>query len=388
MASMNTQWQQVQRSDRVQEHFMIGEFIQSDNWERSPPPYFFPNNYPYLKDCIEFCGDQYGRYIKNEIRVTEITHGTSCEKMLSIINDGGFRSATKHIPGIGNMDLVWFGLKIKETEIDCVKENYRRSAQDLLQYGLPTSKVVSHFASTAPFQPMSRYGNFKFTLNIQEVLHEYKMQFGNGRLEMRKLGTFAYKMETMHVILVCPPGTYSASQCPLLFGDPIIQPDESFKTWKWRPHSTGDQRVSIQPLFSQFVYEERLFKRWEHVVFAFYVPMGRYLQIANLNDHVSLCLWQDRNRKVTGVNAAIHTMVELIRLEEHWIRKALANMLIRMIRGYIDEMHLYNKTTSGLYKGDLLINLEWVRQMLRALLPMEYTNLNWLPLNGWIHRDT
>ncbi|KAK3599207.1 hypothetical protein CHS0354_012813 [Potamilus streckersoni] len=385
MASINKQWLQIKRSDYVQEYFMIGEFIQSDNWGRSSPPNFVPNNYPYIKDCIEFCGNRYGKDVKNEIRVTEITHGTSCKNMPSIIKDGGFKPNTKYIPGIGYMDLVWFGLKIGETEIDCVKEKYKWSAQTLLKYGLSmrtVDSVTSHFASTAPFQPMSRYGNFKFTLSIQEVLHKYGMQFCQiscGRPLMRKLGTFAYKMETMHVILVCPPGTYNTGQCPLLFGDPIIQPDENLGTWIWRPHSTGDQGVSVTPSGDV----SARFKRWEHVVFAFYVPKGRYLRIDNLNDHLSMCLWQHMNCEVIGVKGAIYTMIESIALEEYFIRKSLANMLIRMIRGYIDEMHLYVKTiTSGLHKDVFIIDLAWVEQKLRDLLQMEFADLNWSPLKG------
>ncbi|KAL3879423.1 hypothetical protein ACJMK2_031721 [Sinanodonta woodiana] len=381
MASMNKQWKQVQRSDWVQEYFMIGEFIQSDNWEISSPPSFNPNNYPYLKDCIEIRGNQYGREINNEIPVTEITHGTSCENMLSIIKDGGFRPDTKYIPGIGHMDLVWFGLKIGETEIDYVKENYRLNAQD--QYRLPAStvgKVVSHFASTAPFQPMSRYGNIKFTLSIRDVLQEYKTQFGNGRLEMRKLGTFAYKMETMHVILVCPPHTQTTGKCPLLVDDPVMQPDEDFDVWTWRPHSTGDQRVSVQISGSVFTAG----KRWEHVVFAFFVPMGHCLRIANLNDHVSLCLWKDMYRDVYDVNAAIQTMLELITHKKQFIRKSLANIIIRMIRKYIAEMHLYEKI-SDLDQRQLLIDREYVEHKLRELLKMTNRSFNWSPHKVWLN---
>ncbi|KAL3879422.1 hypothetical protein ACJMK2_031720 [Sinanodonta woodiana] len=369
MAEMNKTWQKIKRD----EHFWQGEFIQSDKWHEHLPPEV--DTYPYLKDG--FIYNDRKCIINHEIHVTEMTHATSFECMRSIIVDGGFKSREKFLPGIGPLSLVWFGLKIDEREIDCMKERCKVEVQRQVQ-GVPeeiADQVLYQTARTPAFQPRSMHGNCKFTIGIKEVMHAYSSDLD---LEMKILGTFAYQQEIMHAILVCLPNSPNTHTLPPLFSNPLIQRDTQLEKWIWKPHSTGNTYIYyIDSIIPKFI-------RWEHVTFAFEVPDGSILRIPNLEERVSLCL-KGIGDTCSFFDEDIYRMLNLIKYTPHnkirWV-----DTLIRMIAAYLKDERLYEKTMVKDSSETIIpVNLESVVQSIQTLLhPRELEELNWWPLKEWM----
>ena len=140
--------------------------------------------------------------------------------------------------------------------------------------------LKKQFASSNAFNPNAQsYGNFYFQYNINYLCDRYRFHFGgNHEVQFKVLGTFSYKKEVMHAVLVCSQkyGDGLFKKYP-----PMLTPEEDKNeavvtrdndgNWLWKPQATGsvikrlpDQRISYPK-----------FRRWEHVAFAFHIPDER-----------------------------------------------------------------------------------------------------------------
>ena len=82
-----------------------------------------------------------------------------------------------------------------------------------------------------------------FECNIDHLLDAYSSQYcRTQKSKLLVLGTFAYKQEVMHAILVCPPDATEWIAALPDVHDPtsrgvITQSTEGI--WEWKPESTG-----------------------------------------------------------------------------------------------------------------------------------------------------
>ncbi|KAL3878291.1 hypothetical protein ACJMK2_030656 [Sinanodonta woodiana] len=387
--------QPVHRVDGVKEFFISERFIQSEQWNtllrrnRSWP--HIVRKYNYTKDYIKYNGDEWGCDLINNLSFSDIIHVTHQRALLSIIRDGGFIPGLKRIPDCTLDSFVWFGLKIGQEAVDALRDYYttqcRMEKCDIsgeLGSGDNFHEINCRSIVNSPcFEPMSRYGEFKLTFEIQNVIEAYSQQFCLSRKpDFRILGTFIYKMEIMHTVLVCPPNTPGTKKYPLLDQSqtPVICEDpEKEGTFIWRPDSTGDKDTADACIFLRGP-----FRRWEHATFAFYVPAGDILKLDNVSSHSSVCIYVNPRKKYEEslINDTIHNLLANVS-EESSIetRRWVVKLLIRSIRGYLDEEKVFEKMNI-LYTYQL-VDLDTIVCRVEELLHGK--EFDWSPLIEWMN---
>ena len=137
------------------------------------------------------------------------------------------------------------------------------------------TQLKKQFATSDAFKPNpERYGRSYFQYDINDLCGNYGDLIG-GEVQFKILGTFGYKNEVMHAVLVC-----SQENGAGLFGAylPVLTPEEDVNNeavvtrdnngnWVWKPQATGTE---IERLPDQRIYPK--YRRWEHVAFAFHIP--------------------------------------------------------------------------------------------------------------------
>uniref|UniRef100_A0A1B8Y4N1 Uncharacterized protein n=1 Tax=Xenopus tropicalis TaxID=8364 RepID=A0A1B8Y4N1_XENTR len=177
-------------------------------------------------------------------------------------------------------------------------------------------KFNRQFANSPAFNSASRYGNFKFSLPLSDLLSEYKEQHCQGaKPEFRVLGTAMYKQEIAHIVLVHSPMATEFRDLPSVpivgrHANPlpfVFRSQEDGKFY-WRPESTADIfkmrifenrcRMRECPMSCPY-YEERgtcfhcrdTYSIWNHLILAFHLPGNEPLWIPRekLLESLSAC---------------------------------------------------------------------------------------------------
>jgi len=144
------------------------------------------------------------------------------------------------------------------------------------QYDLLT-QLRKQFATSEAFNPKAqRNGNFYFQYGINDLCDCYRNHF-NCELQLKQLGTFSYKKEVMHAVLVCSQGNGDG-----LFKDypTVLTPEEDVNneavvtrdnngSWVWKSQATGSGEIRRLP--KEYVSYPK-YRRWEHVAFAIHIP--------------------------------------------------------------------------------------------------------------------
>ena len=137
------------------------------------------------------------------------------------------------------------------------------------------TQLLKQFATPEAFnRNEQRYGKVYFQYDINDLFLYYGAHF-NGEVQFKVLGTFGYKKEVMHAVLVCSQenGADMFRAYP-----PVLTPEEDVNNeavvtrddngnWAWKPQATG---TVIKRLPDHNVYP--MYRRWEHVAFAFHIP--------------------------------------------------------------------------------------------------------------------
>ncbi|XP_053344272.1 uncharacterized protein LOC128514443 [Clarias gariepinus] len=136
----------------------------------------FPENCYLRKENIP-C---YPTYVFN---VKKVCHVTERPGLDGILSDRGFK---------GKDDFLWWGLSVTDDDIV--------NAEKRIQ--LPIS---DKFTTSPAFLRESRYGNFCFSFNLNELLNLYSNQFCQRTSPiLRVLGTHLYRQEIAYLVLVHP----------------------------------------------------------------------------------------------------------------------------------------------------------------------------------------
>ena len=146
-----------------------------------------------------------------------------------------------------------------------------------------TEKLLGNFCTSPPFCNPSRYGNIVFRYSISEVIKAYSIQFcQENEPSFLVMGTFSYRQEVMHAILVCPREIAQGGHFPIASArNSVIF--KSSHDWVWKPESTGcvwNVPISVREATTKF-------RRWEHTTFAFCIPdQSRILTLNNFDMHM------------------------------------------------------------------------------------------------------
>ncbi|XP_055502998.1 uncharacterized protein LOC129704121 [Leucoraja erinacea] len=229
-----------------EESFYPCEHLRCDLWEEMQ--YDVTPDYKFLRA---------GESDRARFQPTHLSHVTTFTGAQGICSSRSFTSQTPKNIGVYE-HFSWWSLEISENE----KEREKNKYQEIIEANGWPSDTIHQFFNSPPFQEESRYGNFKFTYDMESLFEMYENSVcGGRRAEFRVLGTFTYKQEVMHAVVVCPSDVAPLfSSCPLVGNDIQAVVSKSDHGWMWRPDST---RNKLKPYCC-----------WDHVSLAFYLPRG------------------------------------------------------------------------------------------------------------------
>ena len=291
MAAAGNRWEETKEGV---EHFHEGKHLQSHGWDRASS--YIPDSRVYDKVYDSKPGHvSPRRFPRCHLRVKSLIHATTPEAAAAIIKSGGMTSTFKGLndDNVG-LRLIWWGIALEKKDIVTYIEKCRtyftngmvrkkdshddseRITKHLEKLKLDESDItnrLTNFCSSAPFDSTSRYGNIVFEYSIEELLHEYSSQFCDGKDPiLLVMGTFAYKQEVMHAILVSHTRNFEPFEfSPLSEEARVIYKKDG--DWIWSPETTT----------------HKSYHSWEHATFAFLIPEGQVFELENLDMHTSYC---------------------------------------------------------------------------------------------------
>ena len=221
--------------------------------------------------------------------ITNLAHFTSPVLVETIIEKGGFCGGLKKI----NVDVLGQDIKANLswwsptfTPDDIAQVRGTIGAAIMPFPGPPNDPATlvtlatlqNQFATSDAFIPNgSRYGTSYLQYNINDLCQYYSNQFGG--VQFKILGTFGYKQEVMHAVLVCNQangaGMFAAypdvltPEQDISTGSGAVVTRDAMGNWMWKPQAT---RTEIRRLVAQNP-PYPMFRRWENVAFAFHLPV-------------------------------------------------------------------------------------------------------------------
>ena len=233
--------------------------------------------YTSLEDPTRWDALQQLKQKGTEIFIKDLAHFTSPDSAKAIIECEGFRGGEKKINEDAQGDIIakfcWWSPLFTEQDIQQVQRNLGDALRPFFDPGLQkdSSTLTNQFATSDAFMPNSqRYGSSYFKYNINELCDDYGSDF-NGEVQFKILGTFGYKKEVMHAVLVCSEANASGMfrSYPEIGNRPDDVVVKHGPQWIWKPQATG---TAISRLDKYLQPYWPVYRRWEHVAFAFHIP--------------------------------------------------------------------------------------------------------------------
>lgn len=165
-----------------------------------------------------------------EFHITKMAHVTNKTSLPSIWKSGGFK-------GFGKDSLSWWSPKIVEVDIRAAEERYlEKLFPDMTKEEKTAhSPFLSKFTTSPLFMnEFSRYGNFRFTFPLTELMEAYKKQKCEGQEPVFRIyETKLFKQEIEYVVLVhSPKFNEKFKDFPLLTSSPLISYDGHEIIWR------------------------------------------------------------------------------------------------------------------------------------------------------------
>lgn len=185
-----------------------------------------------------------------EITFTNVRHDTNLHALLKITNEGKFIGRRKRNFG----SLSWWSIDITYKLTDTMHH----------------SGINEHCCSPVFRRYSSRYGDYAISYKLSDLITKYGMACCGGYFPCLKvLGTFLYKQQVMHVIVIHPKGIKGFDNYPNLqeTNSMVYLKKETTNTWIWKPDS-------VCSTFFVGKNQKRLrekYCRWDHVAFGFYI---------------------------------------------------------------------------------------------------------------------
>ena len=266
---------------RIKENYVSGEHMAIDDLKKKhrnqytakkvaePNKMTYINGYPVVP--------YYPRPVA--FHCSRVSHVTTTDGMKCILDRKGFRRGDRR-PG-----LLWWGTLIGENETLAAEQRY---LEKLFPDRSPEERerqepFLRKFSTSPVFKDGSRYGNFRFTFSLADVMKEYSTQFcGGAHPVLRVYETVIYKQEVMYVVLIHSPdvhdfdgypelGDNDEGVCAYRDGEIIWRAQAISQTHRYRlTENRDDKQVSVGSGF-------KVFYVWDHVTLAFHMPEGQNL---------------------------------------------------------------------------------------------------------------
>lgn len=163
-----------------------------------------------------------------------MTHVTDLYGLHKILESEGFKAYDND-----NDDekFSWWSLKIDKESIQAAEERYlekvfpNRSQEQTERQELFLSKFTT---SPAFHIDESRYGNFRFSFPLNDLMEKYRVQMcGDQDPVLREYKTMFYKKEIMYVVLVhSPEDNERFKKFPSIENSSFVDYEESQILWK------------------------------------------------------------------------------------------------------------------------------------------------------------
>ena len=302
------QWLDGQAKDtKSVEKICPRRHIRQNQWQSKWNGMYLSNCYDYISDyeCIFNHpideNNQWRSYPKRwydlkkakrqgtNVSIRSLAHFTTEEKANLIVNSKGFTGGRKKFDKYEDGNNVeqkfsWWSPKFDKDAITLVRNTLEEAIQPFLadrdgEEEGELTRLKNQFATSDAFSPNSQrgYGSQYFQYGIDDLCRYYGELFDDDddEVQFKILGTFGYKVEVMHAVLVCSQtngvGMFSAYPSVLtpeedVYNEAVVTRDKN-GNWVWKPQSTG---TVIKRLPDRNVFPK--YRRWEHVAFAFHIP--------------------------------------------------------------------------------------------------------------------
>ncbi|RXN27975.1 hypothetical protein ROHU_005383 [Labeo rohita] len=165
-----------------------------------------------------------------EFHITEVAHVTNKTSLQDIWKSEGFKGLDKDL-------FSWWSLKINEADITAAEERYiEKLFPDITkEEKIAHPPFLSEFTTSPLFlNETSRYGNFRFTFPLTELMEAYKKQKCEDQEPVLRIyGTKLFKQEIEYVVLVhSPEFNEKFRDFPLLKSSPLVAYDGHQIIWK------------------------------------------------------------------------------------------------------------------------------------------------------------
>ncbi|XP_060788875.1 uncharacterized protein LOC132893762 [Neoarius graeffei] len=211
------------------------------------------------------------RYIKRERRpyptpvefwVSDVAHVTDKSGFKKILESEQFMAPESV--------FSWWDLKINKEEIRAAEERYMRNQCAELNVQQP---FLEKFTTSPSFQPeKSRYGNYRFTFPLTDLMHWYKEQnCGGEEPVLRMYETVTYEQKIVYIVLIhSPEDNERFEKHPLLETSEWVHYQDGKIIWKAQAiceiHRYQFDSGEVQSLdYHQFYV-------WDQVSLVFHLP--------------------------------------------------------------------------------------------------------------------
>ncbi|XP_064818240.1 uncharacterized protein LOC135535740 [Oncorhynchus masou masou] len=146
-----------------------------------------------------------------EFHLSKVAHVTTKRGLDGILKSGGFKG--------GEKSFLWCNLPVDDDDIIAAECRYlekifpdRTPEQRQIQ-----QPFLSKFTTSPAFRKASRFGNFRFTFSLSDLLMMYSQQICGGEEPvLRVYETVVYKQEIMYTVLVHSPDNKEFEKYPVL----------------------------------------------------------------------------------------------------------------------------------------------------------------------------
>ncbi|XP_068122234.1 uncharacterized protein [Hyperolius riggenbachi] len=252
--------------------------------------------------------------------VSSLQHVTEEAPLTRILEQGCFRITKSSEERPEFRDLLFWSADISSPDIEKARQEMYEAVRRVITPGDARKfegELKEQFATSPAFnKSASRYGNFRFSFPLSELLSLYKTQHcDGGEPQLRILGTEVYRQKIAHYIVVHSPHTNKYDDFPtvpsiqLSSSEPLPFVYRDGETLYWRPESTSialkvkiseNGQVQSECYKPCEVYErygncchlhDGTYSVWNHLTLAFHLPEGGHLNIprGQLLDHLTPC---------------------------------------------------------------------------------------------------